>query len=258
MGSEPGSPFGVRLRQWRHHRGLSQLALAVEVGSTARHVSFLETGRSRPSRQMVLRFGEALGMPLRERNQLLVAAGLPPAYPQTAVTGAELAPYRSAIEQLLRAHEPYPAMAVNAHWCVVFANGACAELFGGNLVGSNLVRRMIGEPAAAQAIVNWPDVAWAGLTRLRRQLDQAPLDGELRELVTMTERAVAGLPRPPTPPAAHVVCPWFRVGDQVVRTIGMAARFDQAAEVTLDELRVELLYPLDTEAERFFRARSTE
>ena len=256
MSSEPASPFGARLRRWRRHRALSQLALAVEIGSTARHVSFLETGRSRPSRQMVLRLGEALGMPLRERNQLLAAAGLAPAYPETAVTAAELAPYRAAIERLLRAHEPYPAMAVDAHWRVVFANSACAALFGGDVVGSNLVRRMIADPVAAQGIVNWPEVAWAGLTRLRQQLDQAPLDDELRALVTLAERVVADLPQPAAPPRDPVVCPWFRVGGEVVRTIGMAARFDQAAEVTLDELRVELLYPLDAAAERFFRARS--
>jgi transcriptional regulator with XRE-family HTH domain len=99
MTVEPGSPFGARLRHWRAHRGLSQLALAGRVGSTARHLSFLETGRSRPSRQMVLRLGEALEVSLRERNQLLAAAGLPPAYSEQPVTGAELAPYRAAIDR---------------------------------------------------------------------------------------------------------------------------------------------------------------
>jgi transcriptional regulator with XRE-family HTH domain len=257
MTSEPASPFGARLRRWRRHRAISQLALAVQIGSTPRHVSFLETGRSRPSRQMVLRLGEALGVPLRERNQLLAAAGLPPAYPETPVTGAELAPYRAMIDQLLHAHEPYPAMVVDAHWCVVFANRACATLFGGDVVGANMVRHMIANPAAARAIVNWPEVAWAGLTRLRQQLDWAPLDDELRELVTLAETTVAALPRPATPPRDPVVCPWFRIGDEVVRTIGMAARFDQVAEVTLDELRIELLYPLDAAAEDFFRARAS-
>ncbi len=255
--SEPASLFGARLRRWRRHRAISQLALALQIGSTARHVSFLETGRSRPSRQMVLRLGEALGTSLRERNQLLVAAGFPPAYPEAPLTGAELAPYRHAIDRLLRAHEPYPAMVVDAHWCVVFANRACATLFGGEVVGANMVRHMIANRAAAQAIVNWPEVAWAGLTRLRRQLDQAPLDEELRALVTLAESAVLDLARQATPPADLVVCPWFRIGDEVVRTIGMAARFDQVAEVTLDELRIELFYPLDAAAERFFRARSS-
>jgi transcriptional regulator with XRE-family HTH domain len=256
MTGEPGSPFGALMRRWRRYRGLSQLGLAFQVGSTPRHVSFLETGRSRPSRQMVLRLGETLGVPLRGRNQLLAAAGLPPAYLEAPVTGAELAPYRAAIDQLLRAHEPYPAMVVDAHWCVLLANGACAALFGGDVAGVNMVRHMIANPASARAIVNWTEVAWAGLTRLREQLDRAPFDDELRALVALAESVVAGRPRPASPPAALVVCPWFRIGDDVVRTIGMAARFDQVAEVTLDELRIELFYPLDAASERFFRARA--
>src|SRR5207245_8798808 len=103
MGAAAGtaSPFGARLRRWRRHRGISQLTLAGQVGSTPRHISFLETGRSRPSRQMVLRLGEVLEVSLRERNELLAAAGLPDAYRQAPVTGPQLAPYREAIERLL-------------------------------------------------------------------------------------------------------------------------------------------------------------
>jgi transcriptional regulator with XRE-family HTH domain len=255
MDGGAGSPFGVRLRRWRRQRGLSQLALAGRVATTARHLSFLETGRSRPSRSMVLRLGEALGVSLRERNHLLAAAGLPGEYPRASLTGAELAPYRAAIERLLRAHEPYPAMVVDWHWTVVLANEACAALFGDDVVGVNLVDRMLADPAAAAGIVNWPEVARAGLARLRGQVDRAPLDEQLRELVALAENAVASLPDPATLPTEPVVCPWFRVGDEVVRTIGMAARFEPATEVTLDELRVELLYPLDAAAERFFRSR---
>jgi hypothetical protein len=112
------------------------------------------------------------------------------------VTGAELAPYRGAVDQLLNAHEPYPAMVVDAHWCVVFANGACAALFGGDVVGANMVRHMVANPAAAEAIVNWPEVAWAGLARLRQQLDRAPVDEELRALVTLAATAGRRVRRP--------------------------------------------------------------
>jgi len=244
MTGEPGSPFGVRLRRLRRHRALSQLALAVEIGSTARHVSFLETGRSRPSRQMVLRIGEALAASLRERNLLLVVAGLPPAYLEISLAGAELAPYRSTLDQLMRAHEPYPAMVVDAHWRVLFANRACATLFGGDIVGTNLVRHMIANPAAKKAIANWPEVAWAGVIRLRQQLERSPLDQELRELVSLAETTVSALPRQTTPPRDLVVCTSFLVGDDVVRTIGMAARFDQVAEVNVEELRIELFHSL--------------
>jgi hypothetical protein len=118
-----------------------------------------------------------------------------------------------------------------------------------------MVRRLVANPAAAHAIVNWAEVAWAGLTRLRQQLDRSPLDEELSTLVSLAEATVSGLPRADPPPDNLVVCPWFRIGDEVVRTIGMAARFDPVAEVTLDELRIEMFYPLDDDADRFFRAR---
>src|SRR5262245_30149731 len=115
MAVESASPFGLQLRRWRQHRGLSQLGLASRVASTSRHVSFLETGRSRPNRPMVLRLCEALDVPLRERNALLHAAGLPAAYPQRDLAGPDLAPYRRAIERMLTAHQPFPAMVVDAY-----------------------------------------------------------------------------------------------------------------------------------------------
>jgi transcriptional regulator with XRE-family HTH domain len=152
-GGQAPSPFGARLRQWRQHRGLTQLALATKVGSTPRHVSFLETGRSRPSRQMVLRLGDALDVPLRERNQLLHAADLAAAYPQADLSGPDLAPHRGALAALLHAHQPYPALVVDRHWTVVLANPATHRLYGRDLVGSNVVRRFLADPAVQDAVV---------------------------------------------------------------------------------------------------------
>jgi transcriptional regulator with XRE-family HTH domain len=250
----PASPFGARLRQWRRQRGLSQLGLAAATGSTSRHISFLETGRSRPSRHMVLRLAEALGASLREANELLHAAGLPAAYQQAELASQDLAPYRAAIERLLAAHEPYPAMVLDARYTVVAANRACAALFGPQVAGSSFVRDALADPATAQTIVNWPEVAWAGLDRLRQDARRSPFDTELRSLISLAEAALEGVRRPPPAEGGFMVCPWFRIGGTVVRTIAMTARFDHIAEVTLDELRVELMYPLDDDAEHFFRA----
>jgi transcriptional regulator with XRE-family HTH domain len=247
------SPFGARLRQWRQHRGLSQLALAGRIGSTPRHISFLETGRSRPSQQMVLRLGAALDVPLRDRNQLLQAAGLAPAYPEADVQTPALEPFRRAMDRLLAAHEPFPALVVDAHARVVAANRASSTLFGSGLVGSNLIERYLADPAVRTAVVNWPEIAWTALDRLHKQLERTPFDGELRRLVTLAEAAVAGLPRPQGVEHGLVACPWFRVGDAVIRTIAIAARFDTAVDVALDELRIELIYPQDATAERYFR-----
>jgi transcriptional regulator with XRE-family HTH domain len=253
--SSATSPFGARLRQWRRHRGLSQLALAGQVASTPRHVSFLETGRSRPSRDTVLRLAGALEVPLREVNELLQAAGLAPAYPEAALQAPTLEPFRQAIDRLLAAHEPFPALVLDAHGCVVAANRASAALFGGGLVGTNLLERYLADAELRAAVVNWPEIAWTALDRLRKQLGRTPFDSELRRLVTLAEAAVTNVPRPQHGDHGVVVCPWFRSGDSVIRTFALAARFDTATDITLDELRIELIYPQDTTAERFFRER---
>jgi len=250
-----GSPFGVRLRRWRLQRGLSQLALAGRAGSTSRHISFLETGRSRPTRPTVLRLAAALDVGLRECNQLLHAAGLPAAYSQAGIDDDGLAPYRVAIERMLALHEPYPAMVLDGHWNVVLANRASTTLFGPGLVGLNFVRHALANPEVAAMLTNWPEVAWAGLDRLRRQRERAPSDEELADLVATAEAALSGVERPATDPSL-LLHPCFRVDGREIRTITMVARFDAAAEVSLDELRVELMYPLDAAAEQFFRDRA--
>lgn len=260
MTSQPGapaSPFGARLRQWRHHRRLSQLALAAVTSTTARHISFLETGRSRPSRHMVLRLAEALDVNLRDANELLHAAGLPAAYPQAELGSPDLAPYRGAVTRLLAAHEPYPAMVLDRRYTVLFANQACAALFGPGVTGSNFVTDALASPAAVQAIINWPEVAWAGLDRLRENAKHAPFDAELQALIGRAEAALARVPRPQPAEAGLIVCPWFRIGGGIVRTIALTARFDHAADVTLDELRAELIYPLDEQADDYFRGRGS-
>jgi hypothetical protein len=207
---------------------------------------------------MVLRLAEALGASLREANELLHAAGLPAAYAHAELASPDLAPYRAAIERLLAAHEPYPAMALDARYTVVAANRACAALFGPQVVGSNFVRDALADPATAQTIVNWPEVAWAGLDRLRQDARRSPFDEELRSLICVAEAALDGVSRPPPAEGGFMVCPWFRIENTVVRTIAMTARFDRIAEVTLDELRVELMYPMDEDDDRFFRAHHSQ
>src|SRR5699024_7232689 len=120
---QPGS-FSTQLRGWRQHRRLSQLALALEADTSQRHLSFLESDRSQPSREMVLRLSESLSLPLRERNALLVAAGFAPIYRQRALEAPELAAVRDAIDAILKGHMPYPALAVDRHWTLLCANEA--------------------------------------------------------------------------------------------------------------------------------------
>ena len=132
------------------------------------------------------------------------------------------------------------------------ANQGCARRFGDDLIGTNLVRRYFGDPRAPDAIENWPDVAWAGVTRLREEVEASPFDDQLRELLAIAEAAVSKTAKPPPVANRLVVCPHFRVGGEVIRTVGMVMRFDTAVELTLDELRVELTHPADETARRFF------
>jgi hypothetical protein len=198
----------------------------------------------------------ALEVGKRESNRLLLAAGLKPTFHETGIDSADLAPYRQALDRLLVAHDPYPAMVLDRHWNVVLANRSALILFGRDLVGVSFVRDALANPAAAASIVNWPEVAWAGVDRVRRHRDRDPFDPQLQDLVREAEAALSGVDRPST--AADVtVCPEFLINGSVVRTIAMVARFDPADDITLDELRVELMYPMDADAERFFRTATT-
>jgi hypothetical protein len=147
----------------------------------------------------------------------------------------------------------WPPAPAATHFTVLAANAACRSLFGMDLVGINFVRDVLANPAAAAGIVNWPEVAWAGVDRLRRQHRLTPFDVELGELVTLADTALTDVPRPDSG-GELLVCPWFRIDERVVRTVAMVARFDHPAETTLDELRVELLYPMDEDAAQFFRS----
>jgi transcriptional regulator with XRE-family HTH domain len=255
VGTFETTPFGRALRHWRRLRGLSQLDLAGAAATTTRHLSFLETGRSRPSRAMVDRLAEVLAVPLRERNQLLERAGLTPAYPEGDLEGDDLAAFRTVIDRLLSTHEPYPAFVVDRRWNLVAANAATRRVFP-HEPDVNVVCLLVD--TLRPLIENWTDVAPVLVERIAADLMRFPDDEGLREV---HRHASASLP-PGTrggdrsPPSGRVVCPRFRLDGRVVRTITVAARFESAIDVTLDELRVELIYPEDADADRFFHERA--
>ncbi len=187
---------GNLLREWRHRRRLSQLDLALEAGISARHLSFVETGRSRPSAEMVVHLAERLEVPLRERNGLLLAAGYAPAYAQHDLGAPEMGPVREALDQLLRAHHPLPAVVVDRHWGLVAANDAIALLVDGvapHLLEApvNVLRLSLHPEGMAPRIVN--------LRQWRAHL----LDRLGRESVISGDPALAACTRnsPPTPAA---------------------------------------------------------
>lgn len=245
------SPFGRGLRHWRRVRGVSQLDLAVAASTTPRHLSFLETGRSRPSQQMVVRLSESLQIPLRERNQLLGMAGLPPSYPETELTASDLAPFQTAITRLLTSHDPYPAFVVDRQRHIVQANRG-AEAFLAGIDERNTVRLVL-EPLRP-VIDNWAEVATELATRVAADLLRFPDDETLLTLHDEVTEAVGRTrPAPDTNSDRRVICPRFVIDGTTIRTITVAARFESVTDVTLDETRVELIYPEDDAADRFFR-----
>jgi transcriptional regulator with XRE-family HTH domain len=245
------TPLGTLLREWRQRRRVSQLELALDAGVSARHLSFLETGRSRPSRQMLLHLAEQLEVPLRERNRLLLAAGFAPAYPQHAFDAPELGPVRAALQRVLDAHRPFPAVVVDRGWNLVAAN-ASSELFTRHVdpallaPPANVLRASLHPDGLAPRIANLAEWRAHLLERLRRQIDvtgDEALAGLLAEL--------EAYPAPDATPAGHdpsldVAVPLrFRADDGELVFISTIATFGTAIDVTLAELSIEAFLPAD-------------
>jgi hypothetical protein len=217
----------------------------------------MENGRSRPSQEMVHRLADALGVPVRERDELLESAGFAGVY-RAPVAERKMAPYCQTVDFVLQNHEPYPAFVLNRWWDVVDANQAAKRFFGlvaPELPPKNLIEWLYGLPRSARArFDNWPEAAYAFLRRVRRETVEAHDDERLRQLLALAEGQLADVNVPEYQSAEEpVMCPAIQFDDQMVRLVGMVARFSTAREVTLDELRVELMYPRDDASDAFFR-----
>ena len=250
--------FGEHLREWRQRRHLSQLDLAGDAEISARHLSFVETGRAAPSRDMVLRLAERLDVPLRERNVLLVAAGFAPAFPNRSLDDPALAAARQAVETVLKAHEPYPALAVDRHWNLVSANAMIAPFLAGvapSLLAPplNVMRLSFHPQGIAPLTVNLAE--WCGhlLERLHRQCE-ATADPVL--IALYEELKTYPIPARKTP---HLVStessladPFqMRMGDDVLSFISTTMVFGTPLDVTLSELALETFFPADDKTTAF-------
>lgn len=245
------SSFGTMLRHWRSTRRMSQLDLASAAGVSARHLSFIETGRARPSREMVVHLAEQLDVPLRHRNDLLTAAGFAPLYRETPLTAPEMESARAAIDRILAGH-PYPAIAVDRHWDIVNANDAAFALVEGvdpALLGPPLnVYRVTLHPDGLQPrIVNFEEYAAHMLDRLQQQVT-ASADAGLADLLEEMRGYVGELPPSIHVPSAQVLLPMrLRVGDDVLSIMSTISVFGTPVDITLAELALELFFPADGE-----------
>ena len=250
--NEIGRPLhvGELLREWRQRRHLSQLDLAVDAEISARHLSFMETGRAAPSREMVLKLAEQLDVPLRERNVLLVAAGFAPAFPQRSLDDPMLKSARQAIDLVLKAHEPNPALAYDRHWNLVTANRMVAPLLDGipeRLLGQpfNILRLAFHPEALAPRTVNLAE--WCGhlLERLHRQCE-ATADPELIKLYNDLKAFPIPARSAPLPPDNNVAIPLkLRHNGEILSFISTTMVFGTPVDVTLSELALETFFPAD-------------
>jgi transcriptional regulator with XRE-family HTH domain len=250
---------GTLLRDWRRRRRMSQLDLALQAGVSARHVSFVETGRSRPSPEMVLHLADELDVPLRERNGLLLAAGYAPVYGQHGLDEPELGPVRDALDVVLRGHEPNPAIVVDRHWGLVAANAALGWLTEGidpELLAppANVLRASLHPDGLAPRIVNLGEWRAHLLHRLERQA-AASGDPALHAL----HQELAGYPGPapePDPWPSPIATPLrLRDGDRVLSFLSTVTTFGTATEVAVAELSIESFFPADAVTAEALRAR---
>lgn len=256
------APFGERLRHWRQRRRLSQLELAMQAEVSTRHLSCVETGRASPSREMVLRLAERLQVPPRERNGLLVAAGYAPMYREHALDDPAMAAARAAVQRILDAHEPWPALAMDRHWNLLMHNrlvplllqGVAPELLQPPV---NVLRLSLHPQGLAPRIHNLPQWREHLLERLRQQI-AATGDGGLARLA----EELRALPAPGgagahSLPGEHtgVLMPFrFETPLGVLDLVSTTTVFGTAADITLQELALETFFPADEDsAERLRR-----
>jgi transcriptional regulator with XRE-family HTH domain len=255
---------GRALREWRSRRRMSQLELALEAGTSTRHLSFVETGRSHPGRDLLLRILGELDVPYREQNHLLLAAGHAPAFPETSLEGPELAPVREALDLILEGHEPNPGVAIDRHWNLVKANAPMEALttqysaIDPDLLEPpvNILRVGLHPNGLAPALSNLARWKAHFLERLERQVAVTG-DAELAKLL----EEVSGYPVPeedgPSDPAEHGHMGVLKVrapgGGGELSFFGMFAIFDTPFEVTASELALELIFPADAQTAEALR-----
>jgi transcriptional regulator with XRE-family HTH domain len=260
--SAPRPQVGELIRSWRQRRRRSQLDLALDADVSARHLSFVETGRSQPSRELLLHLAEQLDVPLRERNALLLAGGYAPVYRETPLDTAAMAPVRAALDQILAGHEPFPAVIVDGRWDLVAGNRS-AVAFLGELVAPSLLappintlRVSLHPDGLARHLINLAEYSAHLLLRLRRQAlasgDPAltALHHELREYPGVVDATTTDVP-----PAALLFMPMrVRRGDDELSFFSTLATFGTALDITIADLAIESFFPADATTDAALRA----
>lgn len=265
---QPISPFSAVLKKWRNYRKLSQLALSLEANISQRHISFLESGRSRPGKDTILQLAGALDMPLRDRNQLLISAGFSPIYNERTLNDAAMTSINNALNMMLAHHEPFPALVVDRNWNLHMANQATNKLLG--LIGPpdstlfaenklNIYRLTFSDKGFRPFISNWQEIANPLLLRLQREVNADPDNSFLNALFDEMQ-TLAGSCHYSSADIAATIAPvlsvHIRVANMELKLFSMVSAFGTALDVTASELKVETFFPADELTRQFFITQS--
>ncbi|WP_169544737.1 helix-turn-helix domain-containing protein [Sneathiella aquimaris] len=258
------SEFGILLRRWRRVHGLSQLDLALAAESSARHISFIETGRSKPSREMVLHLCDVMELPLRERNRLLHAAGFSPAFKESPLDDEALDPIRTVLEKMLENHEPYPATVLNRRFDILMVNKAAQTIMGA--VGipmdaqqevPNALRLALHPNGLRPLIKDWKRAAGHLIHRAHRQLrgpsEDDPLAQLLEEVLSYPDIPTEWRMDDPTLDASPVLPLEFVLGEVTLSWITTITSFGTPQDVTAEEIMIESMFPANIETEQACR-----
>ena len=254
--------FGRLLRQWRTMRHMSQLALATDAGISARHLSFLETGRAQPSREMVQLLAGMLDVPLGERNALLMSAGYAPIYGERPLGAPELEPVRRALEFIMRQQEPYPALVLDGEWNIVMRNGASTrvfDLFRGPTPDNepiNVMRTVFHPNGLRPFVVNWEEVAECLMHSVHREVAATGADAVIAlrdELLSYPGVPSRWRAAEALSPMAPMVSMQLRKGDLAVAFFSMITMLGTPRDVTLQQLKIECFFPADAVTEQIAR-----
>lgn len=246
--------FGLQLKRYRSTHKLSQMDLALACATTPRHVSFVETGRSRPGRGLILRMAEAMGLTPRQTNGLLIAAGLSPAFSELPLEAQGLDSYRAAVKTILTRHNPFPACALDQMGQIVMHNDAFAA-FSPQLIGKTsqqMLTEFFEDGPLRQIVENWDELAWVWADRLRSEF----LHSGRAEIGDLLEQALVYLKDTPRPRPENtfdaMMTVKMRMNGQLIETFTTVMRFEAARDVNLSELRVELIFPKNAAASALF------
>jgi transcriptional regulator with XRE-family HTH domain len=260
--AEAALSVGPQIRAWRQTRGLSQFELADRAGFSARHVSFIETGRSQPSREAVLALGEVLDLPLRERNRLLEAAGFAHIFRETPLSADEMTHMHGMVQFVLDRHQPYAAVALDRHWNVLLRNDAAGHFFSAltspalSAGRQNILRVSFHPEGTRRWIVNWAEVESHLLRRVELQLSSVddPIGRDLlAEIKGYASASTAASSRPAPRPGDLLLPIHICKGELDLRLFSAMMTLCRPQDVTLQELRVETWFPADQESERCWR-----